>query len=75
MELNEMTVEALVERRDALVDELDNEGADLDAIESEVRAIKEELESRKAAETKRNEVRSLVAGGEGEVVKTVEKEE
>ena len=74
MELKEMTVEALIEKRDALVNELDNEGADLDAIESEVRAIKEELESRKAAETKRNEVRSLVAGGEGTVVKTVETE-
>ena len=40
MELKEMTVEQLEERKSAIVAELDNEGADLDALESEVRAIK-----------------------------------
>ena len=67
MEIREMTAEALEERKAAIATELDNEGADLDALESEVRAINEELESRKAAEAKKNEVRSMVAAGEGEV--------
>lgn len=68
MEIREMTAEALEERKAAIATELDNEGADLDALESEVRAINEELESRKAAEAKKNEVRSMVAAGEGEVI-------
>ena len=68
MEIREMTAEALEERKAAIATELDNEGADLDALESEVRSINEELESRKAAEAKKNEVRSMVAAGEGEVI-------
>lgn len=75
MELKDMTIEALEERKTQIVAELDNEGADLDALESEMRAIKEEMESRKAAEAKKAEVRSLVASGEGEVVKPIESEE
>ena len=45
--INEMTVEQLEERKSAIVAELDNEGADLDALEEEVRSIKAELESGK----------------------------
>ena len=71
MELREMTVEALEERKTAIVGELDNEGADLDALESEMRSINEELEARKAAEAKKNEVRSMVAAGAGEVIAKV----
>jgi HK97 family phage major capsid protein len=75
MELKNMTIEELEARKNDLVASIDNEGADLDSIESEVRAIKEEMESRKAVEAKKNEVRSLVANGAGEVVKKVEREE
>lgn len=75
MELKDMTIEALEERKNELVNSLDDENADLDAIESEVRAIKEEMEKRKADEAKKNEVRSMVAQGEGEVVKKAESEE
>ena len=50
MDLKEMTVEQLEERKSAIVGELDNEGADLDALEEEVRAIKAELEAREAEE-------------------------
>ena len=75
MELKDMTIEALEERKNELVNSLDNENADLDAIESEVRAIKEEMEKRKADEAKKNEVRSMVAQGEGEVIKKAESEE
>ena len=75
MELKEMTVEALEERKNAIVAELDNEGADLNALEEEMRAIKAELEERMAAEAKKAEIRASVAAGEGVVVKNVEQEE
>ena len=75
MELKEMTIEALEERKSQLLVDMEAEGADLDAIENEMRAIKDEMESRKAAEAKKAEVRSLVANGEGEVIKKMESEE
>ena len=75
MECKEMSIEQLEERLAAIPAELDVEGADLDALEAEVRGIKEELESRKAAEQKRVEIRAAVAAGEGTVVKEVVTEE
>ncbi|MEE1098251.1 MAG: phage major capsid protein [Bacteroidales bacterium] len=76
MELKEMTIEALEERKSQIASEVaEAEGETLDALEEEVRAIKEEMESRKAEEAKRNEVRSIVAQGEGETIKKVESEE
>lgn len=68
MELREMTVEQLEERKNAIVAELDNEGADLDALENEVRSIKEELESRAAEEAKKVEIRKTVAETKAPVV-------
>lgn len=75
MELKEMSIEQLEERKTAIVVELDAPEADLDALESEVRAINEEIENRKAAEQKRVEIRSAVAQGQGEVIETVKVEE
>ena len=74
MELKEMTIEQLEERRAAIAAEVDAPEADLDALEEEARAIKEELEARKNAETKRAEIRAAVALGEGEVTETIEEE-
>ena len=74
MEIKEMTVEQLEERRSAIAAELDVPEADLDALETEARAIKEELEQRRADEAKRNEIRSAVAHGEGEVVEKIKSE-
>ena len=74
MELKEMTVEQLEERKTAIVAELDNEGADLDALENEVRSIKEELETRAAEEAKKNEVRKAVAETQAPVVAKIEEE-
>lgn len=68
MELKEMTVEQLEERKVAIVAELDNEGADLDALEAEVRSIKEELEARAAEEAKKVEIRKTVAEAKAPVV-------
>ena len=70
MDFSTMTIEEMEERKSVLVSELDNEGADLDAIEAEVRAIKEELENRKNAEAKKAEIRASVAAGNGEVRKS-----
>ena len=75
MELKDMNIEELEARKAELVDSMNNEDADLDAIESEVRSIKDEMESRKAAEAQKAEIRNLVANGEGEVVKEVIAEE
>ena len=75
MELKEMTIEQLEQRRLELRDALENPDADLDKIESEINEIKNEMESRKAAEAKREELRGIVAKGEGEVIATAPKEE
>ena len=75
MEIKEMSIEELEERKNAIVAELDNEGADLDALEEEMRSIKAELEERKATESKKAEIRASVAQGEGVVTKEIEKEE
>ena len=71
MEIKEMTIEELEARKAEIATEVDNEGADLDALEEEVRAIKEELESRKAEEAKKAEIRSAVAAGAGTVVQAL----
>lgn len=75
MDYNEMSVEELMERRAAIATEIDAPEADLDALEAEARSINEELETRKTAETKRNEIRTAVANGEGETKETFESEE
>lgn len=74
MELKEKTVDELMERRSAIAAEIDSPEADLDALEVEARSINEELERRKNAETKRNEIRASVAEGDGEVTKTFKEE-
>lgn len=75
MEFTNMTVEEMEERKAQIVAELDNPEADLDALQAEARAIKEEIENRKTEEAKRAEIRSAVASGAGEVVKAFPKEE
>ena len=68
MEIKNMTVEELEARKNAIVAELDVEGADLDALEAEMKSIKAELEERKAAETQKAEIRKAVTEGAGTVV-------
>ena len=75
MEIKELSIEQLNERKSELVAGMDAEGADLDQIETEVRAINEEIEARKAEEAKKAEIRAAVAEGVGEVIKTIEPEE
>lgn len=75
MEFKGMNTDELLERRAAIVAELDAEGADLDALEAEMRGINEELEARKADEKQKAAIRQAVADGEGEVIKTFDKVE
>lgn len=74
MEIKDMSVEQLEERKAEIAGLLDAEDADLDALEAEVRAIKDELESRRAAEAQREELRKAVAAGAGDVTKKFEEE-
>ena len=74
MDYKDMTVDELMERRSAIASEIDSPEADLDALEVEAKSINEELERRKAEETKRTEIRSAVAEGDGEVTKTFKEE-
>ena len=75
MELNEMTIEEIETRKAEILTELDNPEADLDALEEEMRGIKEEVEARKTAEAERAEQRARVADGIGETVEKIEVEE
>ena len=63
MEIKTMTIDELNARLAAIPEEMEVEGADLDALENEVRAINEEIEARKAAEAQKAEIRSAVAAG------------
>ncbi len=74
MELKTMSVEQLEERKAEIAGLLDQPDADLDALEAEVRSIKEELEARKAAAAQREEIRKAVAAGAGAVVEEIKEE-
>ena len=63
MDFTTYTNEQLEERRSQIAQELETEGADLDALESEARGIKAEIERREAVAKKREELRSMVAAG------------
>ena len=64
MEIRNMTVEQLLERQGQIRSELDREGADLNALEQEARAIGEELQRRRGEEAKRAAIREMVANGQ-----------
>ena len=68
MDFTTMTIDELEARKNAIVDELDNEDADLDALEQEMRSIKAELESRAEAEAKKAEIRKTVAEAKAPVI-------
>lgn len=75
MELKDMTIDELQARKADIANEVDAEGADLDALENEVRSINEEIENRKEAEALKAEIRAKVAEGAGEVIAKVETQE
>ena len=68
MDFTNMTVEELEARRVQIVEESEQDGADLNALTEEIRGIKAELEARKEAAAKKAEIRNAVATGAGEVI-------
>lgn len=72
MEFKNMSVSELETRKAEIASLVDNDDADLDALTEEVRAINEEIETRKNAEAKKEEIRSLVADGVGETIEVIE---
>ena len=75
MELREMTVDQLEEMKATIRKSVEEDGADLDQLEADARAINEELERRKAEETAKAEARAKVAAGAGKVIETPHVEE
>ena len=74
MNINEMTIDQIEERKAQIATEIDGEGADLDALETEARALNEEIEKRRNAAAKAAEIRSLVASGAGETIEARKEE-
>ncbi len=71
MEFTSMTVEELEARLAQLPDEIEKEGADLDALDAEFKGITAELDARKATAAKKAELRAAVATGAGNVIAEV----
>lgn len=73
MDIKTMTTDELLERRTAIVAEIDSPEADLDALTREAEEIKAELELRKENEAKKAEIRAQVAQDEAApVIETFE---
>lgn len=64
MNFKNMSAEELQARQAEIRNLIDAEDADLDALEAEARAIREELEARVAAEAKRQGIREALAAGQ-----------
>ena len=72
MEFKEMSVEQLEARMAEIKSEIEVDGADLNALEEEVRGIKAELEERAKVEAQKVELRKAVAEGKGKVIEKKE---
>lgn len=75
IELKTASAAELESRKAAIAQEVEAEDADLDALEAEIRSINEELETRKAEEAKKVEIRKAVAEGEGKTIEKLPTEE
>lgn len=74
MDIKTATIEEMEARKAEISTLLDSEDADLDALEAEVRSINEELETRRAAAAKKDEIRKAVAAGAGKTVEKIEED-
>lgn len=61
-QFSNMSIEEIEARKAAILAELDKDGADLEALEAEMRSANEELETRKANEARKADIRAMVAG-------------
>lgn len=75
MDFKEMSMEALEARKAEIATASEAEGADVDALLEEIRAINAEIEERKAKAEKEAELRKAVADGAGKVIETAKTEE
>lgn len=71
IEIKEMTIEELEARKAEIGEAIEQPDANLDELETEVRAINEEIEARKQAESQRAEIRNAVATGDGDVIEKI----
>ena len=74
MEIKEMNIEELETRKQAIVSEIDTEGADLDALEAEMKSINAEMEARKEEEAHKAEIRKAVIEGAGTIIQEFKEE-
>lgn len=74
IELKEMSIDDLEARKMEIGELIEQPDADLDELETEVRAINEEIEARRQAESKKAEIRSAVAAGDGVTIINVVEE-
>lgn len=74
MELNNMTIEELEARGAAIICEMDADGADLDALETEARSIRTEIEKRRTLEKQKADIRAQVAHGAGTIIESIPEE-
>lgn len=61
MNFSTMSIEAIEARKAAILTEMEQDGADLNALEAEMREAKAEIEKRAADEAKKAEIRKMVA--------------
>lgn len=75
MNFKEMSAEDLMARQAEIRSAVDAEDADLDALETEAREIREELETRQNEASRKEEIRKMVAEGKAPETKEIEKQE
>ena len=69
--IKELTIEELEARKLEIGEAIEQPDANLDELETEVRAINEEIEARRQAESRKAEIRTAVAKGDGDVIETI----
>lgn len=69
-----MTYEEIIARKKEIEAEVEKDGADLNALETEVRSLNEQLDAMKVEAEKRKAILEAVASGDCEVIKTIEEE-
>ena len=71
MEIKEMTIEQLEERKNQITAELEAPEADLDALEEEARSINERIAEIRKQEAEKAEARKAVADGAGKITEKI----
>lgn len=74
-DFTDLSVEQMETRKLELAELAKEQDADLDAIEEEARALATEIETRKAEEARRVEIRNAVAAGDGKTTEKAPQEE